>query len=292
MIRIARRAIDQSLSRSSRRGCWAIPNFENPPARLPPSWCGRLRSFSGSRMAVMLAQRDSVCCQSCKTVAEQATAPSIEKIALSYAKAHPGRRFAGRMRRCHNTSAFTDRGAVGRVGENDGQSDIVLNGRPNKCVATREHFRTCETAVAVIRRSVGVAAIAVAGYWFVFVIPMNWKNILSSIGRKATRDHSVVVGSFGGHSHNGRPVAVGSSFAIGDGFDLRWHQGANWLISEVACAIPFDLEPCCGCGTVTFDSSLGVDESAAGSTVLEVCGRWGASDNKIPGFAVVVARER
>jgi len=268
------------------KGLLGNTKFENPLHRLPPS--GVTVEVSLEQMAVMLRSGLGLL-QSLQTVAEQATAPSMKKIALELCEAiQEGDSLADAMsqHKCFPPIAVQ----LVRVGETTGNLDIVLNRAAEQMRSRRENISNVRTAVAY-PAFVGVAAIAVAGYLVVFVIP-ELEKFLSSIGRKLPAITQSLLDLSVGIRTNGPTVAVGIVFAIlAMVLIYRWPPGRDWFDKWVL-RIPVMGTVLRLAGTVTFASSLGV-MIRSGITVLEALRTVeGLHDNKFLASRVVVAREK
>jgi type IV pilus assembly protein PilC len=153
-----------------------------------------------------------------------------------------------------------------RVGEATGNLDVVLERAANQMRTRRENISNVRTAVAY-PAFVAVAAILVAGYLVLFVIP-ELEKFLSSIGRKLPAITQSLLDLSASIRSNGITVAVLILFTIA-AFVLtyRWPPGRDfvdrWVLRIPILGTVLRLS-----GTVTFASAFGV-MIRSGVTMLE-----------------------
>ncbi|MEL7335167.1 MAG: type II secretion system F family protein, partial [Planctomycetota bacterium] len=155
---------------------------------------------------------------------------------------------------------------LARVGEATGNLDLVLQRAAEQMAARRETISTVRTAVAY-PVFVGVAAIGVAGYLVVFVIP-ELEKFLSALGRRlpaitqSLLDLSIWIRT------NGIAVVLVMIATIVAVFLTYRVPQARLVIDRYLLRIPVLGKVLRLAGTVTFASSLGV-MLRSGITVLE-----------------------
>ncbi|MEM6363587.1 MAG: type II secretion system F family protein, partial [Planctomycetota bacterium] len=169
---------DRLISATAQQPPAKLIPFDNPLDRLPP------RSITVEvaleQIAVMLESGLGIL-QALGTAAEQTTSASMRTILQQVSEdIQEGDSLAEAMQRhkCFPLIAVQ----LARVGETTGNLDVVLKRAAQQMAARRENISAVRTAVAY-PAFVGVAAMGVAGYLVVFVIP-ELEKFLSAIGRR------------------------------------------------------------------------------------------------------------
>ncbi|MEM9643480.1 MAG: type II secretion system F family protein [Planctomycetota bacterium] len=236
--------------------------FSNPLLRLPP------RSISVElaleQLAVMLQSGIGIL-QALQTVSEQATSTSLRMVCAQLSEdIQEGDSVSEAMAKhaCFPRIAVQ----LAKVGEATGNLDVVLQRAAEQMASRRENISNVRTAVAY-PVFVGLAAVGVAAYLVVFVIP-ELEKFLSATGRQlpaitqSLLDLSVWV------RINGVTVVAMILFLIVAMILVyRWPPGRaaidRWLLRIPVLGKVLRLA-----GTVTFANSLGV-MLRSGITVLE-----------------------
>ncbi|MDM4013910.1 type II secretion system F family protein [Roseiconus lacunae] len=259
--------------------------FRNPLDRLPA------RSITVEvaleQVAVMLESGLGIL-QALGTAAEQTTSQSMRTILQKVSEEiQEGDSLAEAMQRhkCFPLIAVQ----LARVGETTGNLDIVLRRAAEQMAARRENMSAVRTAVAY-PAFVGIAAIGVAGYLVVFVIP-ELEKFLSSIGRRLPAITQSLLNLSIWIRTNGITVAI-LLVAVTIAMTLTYRvPKARVIVDRWLLRIPVMGKVLRLAGTVTFASSLGV-MLRSGITVLEALRTVeGLHGNTHLASRVAVARE-
>ncbi|MDG2222256.1 MAG: type II secretion system F family protein [Rubripirellula sp.] len=241
---------------------FGVTGFDNPLHRLPPR--GVTVELALQQMAVMLSSGLGLL-QALQTVADQTSSPAMKKVALQLCESiQEGESLSGAMAMHSCFPPITVQLVC--VGEASGNLDAVLDRAAAQMGSRRENISSVRTAVAY-PAFVGIAAIVVAGYLVLFVIP-ELEKFLSSIGRRlpaitqSLLDLSVAIRGNG-------PIVflIVLVVVIAMVLAYRWPPGRAWFDKWVL-RIPVMGTVLRLAGTVTFANSLGVMISS-GVTVLE-----------------------
>ncbi|MEC8556594.1 MAG: type II secretion system F family protein [Planctomycetota bacterium] len=234
----------------------------NPLHRLPPR--SVVVEIALEQLALMLQSGIGIL-QALKTVAEQTTSRSFRAICDQLAEdIQEGDSVSDAMSKHSCFPKLVVQ--LAKVGETTGNLDVVLQRASQQMASRRENISNVRTAVAY-PVFVGLAAVGVAGYLVVVVIP-ELEKFLSATGRKlpvitqSLMDLSVWI------RLNGiTTAAVGLLAMVAVVVAYKWPPGRamidRWLLRVPVLGKVFRLA-----GTVTFASSLGV-MLRSGITVLE-----------------------
>lgn len=234
----------------------------NPLHRLPPR--SVVVEVALEQLALMLQSGIGIL-QALKTVGEQTTSRSFRAICDQMAEdIQEGDSVSDAMSKHSCFPKLVVQ--LAKVGETTGNLDVVLQRASQQMASRRENISNVRTAVAY-PVFVGLAAVGVAGYLVVVVIP-ELEKFLSATGRKlpaitqSLMDLSVWI------RLNGiATVAVGLLAMVAVVLAYKWPPGRavidRWLLRVPILGKVFRLA-----GTVTFASSLGV-MLRSGITVLE-----------------------
>lgn len=234
----------------------------NPLHRLPPRPV--VVELALEQLAVMLESGIGIL-QALQTVSDQATSQSLRAVCQQLSEdIQEGDSVSEAMAKhaCFPRIAVQ----LAKVGEATGNLDIVLLRAAEQMASRRENISNVRTAVAY-PIFVGMAAIGVASYLVMYVIP-ELEKFLSATGRRlpamtqSLLDFSVWI------RMNGATVVAIVLFAIAAAVLIyKWPPGRA-AIDRWALRIPVFGGVLRLAGTVTFASSLGV-MLRSGITVLE-----------------------
>lgn len=236
--------------------------FSNPLHRLPP------RSIAVEvaleQIALMLESGLGIL-QALNTASEQTNSTTLKAVLQQVSEdIQEGESVSEAMQKhkCFPRIAVQ----LARVGETTGSLDVVLKRAAEQMAAKRENVSAVRTAVAY-PAFVALAAIAVAGYLVVFVIP-ELEKFLTSIGRTLPGiTQSLMDFSFWIRT-NGITLALLMVFALVAAVLTYRVPKARAVIDRWLLRIPVLGKVLRLAGTVTFASSLGV-MLRSGITVLE-----------------------
>lgn len=236
--------------------------IENPLHRLPP------RSVSVEvaleQLAVMLESGIGLL-QALKTVSEQSDSRSLQAICVQISEdIQEGDSLSEAMSKhsCFPRIAVQ----LAKVGEATGNLDIVLQRAAEQMAARRENISNVRTAVSY-PIFVGVAAVGVAGYLVLYVIP-ELEKFLSATGRRLPAiTQSLLDLSVWIRINGATTVAIILFMIVGLILVYKWPPGRA-AIDRWVLRIPILGKVLRLAGTVTFASSLGV-MLRSGITVLE-----------------------
>ncbi len=241
-----------SLKAEAVEGLASGLTVSNPLHSLPPR--SITVEIALEQMAVMLRSGIGLL-QSLQTVAEQSTSVALRNICEQLGEdIQDGDSLADSMQR-HSCFPRIVVQLV-RVGESTGNLDIVLERAASQMASRRENVSNVRTAIAY-PAFVGSAAVLIAGYLVLFVIP-ELEKFLSSIGRElpALTQSLVTVSTW--IRVNGLTVAVLLVCAIvATIMTYRWPPGRE-VIDRWSLRIPVFGTVLRLSGTVTFASALAV----------------------------------
>ena len=227
-------------------------NISNPLHLLPPR--SLTVEIALEQLAVMLRSGIGLL-QALRIVAEQSPSVSMSKICEQVATdIQDGDSLADSMER-HSCFPHIAVQLV-RVGESTGNLDIVLDRAAKQMSARRENRANVRTAIAY-PAFVGTAAVLIAGYLVVFVIP-ELKKFLTSIGRElpALTQSLLTVSTW--IRVNGLTVVVMLvATLIATIATYRWPPGRDF-IDRWSLRIPVLGRVLRLAGTVTFASAMAV----------------------------------
>ncbi|MBM83506.1 MAG: hypothetical protein CMJ78_23350 [Planctomycetaceae bacterium] len=227
-------------------------NVANPLNSLPPR--SMTVEIALEQLAVLLRSGIGLL-QSIQTVAEQTTSKSLRKICEQLSDdIQDGDSLADSMQRHSCFPPIVVQ--LVRVGESTGNLDLVLDRAAVQMTSRRENMSNVRTAMAY-PAFVGTAAVLIAGYLVVFVIP-ELQKFLSSIGRKLPALTQSLMDVSTWIRVHGLTVGVLIVFALIATFmTYRWPPGREF-IDRWSLRIPILGTVLRLGGTVTFASSMAV----------------------------------
>ncbi len=236
--------------------------LSNPLHRLPPR--SVTVEVALEQLAVMLQSGLGIL-QALQTVADQTTSAAMRGVCQQLSEdIQEGDSVADAMARHKCFPPLVVQ--LAKVGEATGNLDVVLQRAAEQMAARRENLSAVRTAVAY-PAFVGLAAIGVAGYLVLFVIP-ELEKFLSSIGRRLPAITQSLLDLSVWIRVNGVAATVILMAAVAAGVMVyKWPPG-RVLIDRWVLRIPVLGKVLRLAGTVTFASSLGV-MLRSGITVLE-----------------------
>lgn len=236
--------------------------ISNPLDRLPPR--SQTVETSMEQLAVMLRSGVGLL-EGLRIVSEQSTSKSLRRICERLSEnIQEGTSLSEAMQqeRCFPAIAVQ----LVRVGETTGNLDLVLVRAAAQMRSRRQNFSNVITAVAY-PLVVGIAAIGVATYLVLFVIP-ELQKFLTSIGRKLPAMTQSLIDLSAWIQVNGPKAAVLLIAAIvAVVLVYRWPPG-RMAFDRYSLRIPVLGTVFRLAGTVAFSSALGV-MVRSGITVLE-----------------------
>ena len=240
----------------------ATIDITNPLHRLPPKSVAV--ELALEQMAVMLQSGIGIL-QALQTVSEQTTSVSLRKVCDQMSEdIQEGDTVSEAMAKhgCFPRIAVQ----LAKVGEATGNLDVVLQRASEQMAARRENISNVRTAVAY-PIFVGMAAIGVASYLVVFVIP-ELEKFLSATGRRLPAMTQSLLDLSAWIRVNGAMTAALIVFSIAAVVLVYNWQPGRAAIDRWLLRIPVLGKVLRLAGTVTFSSSLGV-MLRSGITVLE-----------------------
>ena len=237
-------------------------DISNPLLRLPPKSIAV--EVALEQLAVMLESGIGIL-QALQTVSDQSTSASLRKVCSQMSEdIQEGDTVSEAMGKhsCFPRIAVQ----LTKVGESTGNLDVVLQRASEQMAARRENISNVRTAVAY-PIFVGMAAIGIAAYLVVFVIP-ELEKFLSATGRRLPAMTQSLLDLSSWIRVNGALTVALILFAI-VAFVLtyKWPPGRD-VIDRWVLRIPVLGKVLRLAGTVTFSNSLGV-MLRSGITVLE-----------------------